>query len=79
MWTTLVNKIKSGIEWTGLYYFDGGYTYNTIELDNAPIPARKVDTLGVTSVKATDADLPKTKKPRKPRAKKAATKKTKKS
>lgn len=79
MWTTLVNKIKSGIEWTGLYYFGGSYTYRTIELDNAPIPARKVETFEVTPVKVTDEDVAKVKKPRKPRAKKAATKKTKKS
>lgn len=82
MWTTLVNKLKSGIEWTGLYYFNDSYTYHTIELDNAPVPP-KVKTFDVTPVKVTDADIdavvPKAKKSRKPRAKKAATKKTKKS
>lgn len=79
MWTTLVNKIKSAIEWTGLHYFNDSYTYHTIELDNAPVPPRKVETFVVTPVKVTDEDLAKVKKPRKPRAKKAATKKPKKS
>lgn len=81
MWTTFVNKLKRGIEWTGLYYFNDSYTYHTIELDNAPVPPRKVEKFEVTPVKVTDEDLKdvKVKKPRKPRAKKAAPKKTKKS
>lgn len=80
MWTTLVTKIKRGIEWTGLYYFDEPYTYRTIELDNAPISSKKVDTFTVSPISVTDEDLKdvKVKKPRKPRAKKATSKKTKK-
>jgi len=79
MWTTLVTKIKRGIEWTGLHYFDEPYTYRTIELDNAPVPS-KVKTFEVSPVSVTDEDLTptKVKKPRKPRTKKAAPKKTKK-
>lgn len=79
MWTTLVTKIKRGIEWTGLHYFDEPYTYRTIELDNAPVPSR-VEKFDVTPVSVTDEDLTptKVKKPRKPRTKKATSKKTKK-